>query len=67
MRVVSHIPDFGDVPTSLYGDLASSARDAVFLVGMCISKRDDVSPVADDRISRVWVPRLPREMWDLHR
>jgi hypothetical protein len=29
---------------------------------MCISQRDNTSPVAEDRISRVRVPRLPLEM-----
>jgi hypothetical protein len=34
---------------------------------MCISHGDNTSPVAEDRISRVWVPRLPLEMRHLHR
>ncbi len=32
-RVVSHIQDFGDAPTSLYGDAASLAEDAVPTLG----------------------------------
>ncbi len=42
----------------------------MWVCGMRISKEDLTSPVRDDRISRVWVPRLsgemrhlPREMW----
>jgi len=30
---VSHIPDFGDAPTSSYGDAASLAGDTAFLMG----------------------------------
>jgi hypothetical protein len=33
----------------------------VWVWGMRISKGDLTSPVVNDRISRVWVPRLPLE------
>ncbi len=47
-----------------------SGEMRMWVWGMRISKEDLTSPVRDDRISRVWVPRLsgemrhlPREMW----
>ena len=64
---VSHIQDFGDATTSPAGDAAFRARDAVWVWGMSISKGDLTSPVVNDRISRVWVPRLPLETRHLPR
>jgi len=32
---VSHIPDFGDAPTSPYGDAAPPAGDAAPTLGRC--------------------------------
>ncbi len=57
LPAVSHIPDFGDA--------TSAAGDAAFLWGMCISKGDDTSSMADDRISigRCGYTSKIRDMW----
>ncbi len=64
---VSNILGFGDALTSPGGDITFPGEMRHMLWEMCISQGDDTSPVVDEHISRVWAPRLPREMRHLNR
>jgi hypothetical protein len=56
LRVVSHIPKFGDASKSPAGDTASPSGDAVVSHWRCIISFRDAHPPQE-------TPHLPREMW----
>ncbi len=63
-----HISEILEMHTHLSHELLDFLREMRRLWrGMCISREDGTSPVVDDRISQLWVPRLSREVRHLYR